>query len=383
VEPSAVRRPAIYPALCCLAGIGLGIRLSLPVPVAVLAIGTLVLIVASLSWRSRAAARPVVGLALLVLGLLVGARDVAQADRRARGYFPPEGRPVELSFEGRTLRVLRLRVAASPEAPTWALDELRAGDRVRVWCRVRVPHPFGNPGASDPRGALASIGVDAVGHVKSARLVEALPGRGSPARRSIDEAVLVARRRLDRALGPGTRSRALLGAMLLGDRAGLSPEIQRRLRNAGMVHLVAISGLHVGLLLLIVLGVARRSGLGRGLCLVAAFLLLPSFAIAVGGRASVLRASLALLVALSGRWIGRDGDGRNSLALVAAGMALFRPALLLDPGFKLSFLATAGIVVLTRILAARIPAPSVPAAAVALSLAAYLATAPVVAHHFG
>jgi competence protein ComEC len=195
--------------------------------------------------------------------------------------------------------------------------------------------------------------------------------------------VLAARRRLDRALGPGTQARALLGAMLLGDRAGLSPEIRRRLRNAGMIHLVAISGLHVGLLVLTVLGLARRSGLGRGLCLVAAFFLLPSFAIAVGGRPSVLRASLALLVALSGRWLGRDGDGRNALALVAAGMVLFRPALLLDPGFQLSFLATAGILLLTPLLAARIPVPAVPASVVALSLAAYLATAPIVAHHFG
>src|SRR4029079_14913205 len=114
----------------------------------------------------------------------------------------------------------------------------------------------------------------------------------------------------------------------------------------------------------------------------------------VGTVRRVALAAAAAALALGGRELHRRGDGLNTLALAAACLVADRRARLLDPGFQLSFLATAGPLTVTFAATAALPtAPRAAAAALpvarpaALSLgasgAAYLATAPAVAWHLG
>ena len=346
-------------------------------------------------------------LALVPLGWALERRDAAAWRARSHGLLPHDGvaremhfigslaEPVERDAEGeRLLRLdgapqgsastasLRLRVRASPSEPTAELDRLETGEVVRVWCRVRRPHGLRNPGSEDPRRSLRGRGLDAVGSIKSARLVErSAQGSGGP-RRWAGRARRFARVRLDRALGEEGPTRALAGAMLLGDRAGLSPELFSRLRRAGLAHLVAISGLHVGLLLGMAHELLRRAGAGPGARLCVLTLLLCGFVLLVGARSPVQRAALGGAAVLVGRSLGREGDGLNGLALLAAGLAALEPASIGDPGFQLTFLATAGILLGARELASRLPGPRLLAASFAVSGSAYLATAPVVATHF-
>lgn len=279
--------------------------------------------------------------------------------------------------------MLELRVASSPPGPMAALDRLRSGDRVRVWCRVRSPRPQGNPGARDPYVVLGARGVDGVGSVKSARLVRRLTEGGASASRARDALRSRARRKLDRLFGSGGDRRALLGAMLLGERAGLGKPVRQRLRDAGLLHLVAISGLHVGILALLLHGLLARQGrLGRARPL----LLLPALAIfcaVVGPRPSVVRAGLAAALFAVGRAGGRDGDGLNTLALLAALLVVARPEVVHDAGYQLSFAATAGILALASRLAPSLPVPGPAGAGIAVSAAAYLAAAPLAAGLFG
>jgi len=370
---------------------------------------------AVLAWGCRARSPRAGTLLLALAALLLGARGErlsAEAVEQRCGWLPGDGRPLELELRGRvlaspeidvegqrrllidgrpvglpvTLPALRvaLRVAdGSAARATIALDALRAGDVVRVWCRLWRPVAPSNPGASDPRTALRARGLDAVGRVKSPWLVEPLR-RGPPgARRWIDELRALARSRLDRAVGRQGTLRGLLGAVLLGERSRLAPELQRRWRASGVIHLIAISGLHVGLLIWLVVETLRRARCRGGWIVVVGIGFVAGFATLVGARPSVLRASLGVAVLLCGRAIGRDGDALNSLAAVALLLVAGQPGVLWDAGFQLSFLASAGILAGVEPISRWLPFPRLPARALAVSVCAYVATAPLSARHFG
>lgn len=287
-----------------------------------------------------------------------------------------EGRRI-LLIEGSEMTV-RLKVAGNR-----SLQSLRSGDRLSVWCRLVVPRGYGNPGSSDPKIWMRARGLHAVGSVKSALLVQKMDRGPASLRTLLDGAKMAARRRLDAAFGDEGPVRTIMGAMLLGDRAALAPDLFRTLRNAGLIHLIAISGLHVGVMSMVLFGALRRARMPAWALLAAALIILPFFALFVGARPPVTRAACSAVLVLVGRWCGRDGDALNSLALLACVLAVFDPAVIRSPSFQLTFLATAGILTLSSPLAAVLPLPRAVAMGIAVSASAYVAAAPVVACHFG
>lgn len=175
----------------------------------------------------------------------------------------------------------------------------------------------------------------------------------------------------------------MMGAMLLGDRGGVDDREWEDLRDSGLVHLLSVSGIHVSLVLGVLVFVLERLRLGTTALAwvgVATFLSLGLF---IGDQPPVWRSVLCASVMLAGRAIGRRGDAVNMLALVAAGMVAWRPALLDDIGFQLSFLATAGILIRTGSIARSIPLPRWLALPFGVSASAYLATLPASLWHFG
>lgn len=217
--------------------------------------------------------------------------------------------------------------------------------------------------------------------MKSARLIERL----APAV-SIGWAERMRRfsgRRLEAVRSLDGEAHALAAALLLGRRAALGPELARRMRDAGLLHLVAISGLHVGLVIWMIHALLRRVPLGRWPGLVLVLALLAGYAVVVGPRAPVLRAAGGAAVLLFGRCLGRRGEAINGLALVAAGLMLLRPGWPSAAGFQLTFAATAGILLFADPWTRRLSLPPPLGAAVAVSGSAYLATAPLAAWHFG
>src|SRR5262249_51932977 len=156
------------------------------------------------------------------------------------------------------------------------------------------------------RRRLLGDGLDAEGRVKSARLVRCLARGGLSIGRALDRAHAAAIARLDAALDPAGRPRAGLGAMLLGDRGLLADADVAILRDAGLVHLISISGLHTAMTVLVLLGLARRAGLGAAGRAVSGVILLPALAAMVGDGAAVWRACGLLAITLVARAAGRD-----------------------------------------------------------------------------
>ena len=345
-------------------------------------------------------------------GLALGGVSASERGRPLRGWIGSDGEAREGHVVGRVLRApelgedgaWHLRAALRPEPdpapgapeafvrltipsgadgePSPVLSNLRAGDRIRVWARIGRPKRPGNPGQIDPRRILAARGEHASGWVKSPRLVE-LSGVGAAGpRRALDVALVWMRGRLDRALGPSGDARALAGAMLLGDREGLRPEVEQILRESGLAHLMAVSGLHVGIVVALLL-VPMHPLLRRPL--LSAAVLAPAilgFATVTGGAAPVSRAALMVLLALVARVAGRSADVRNSLAVTAAVLVSFHPPWIGHVGFQLSVCAVAGITTLAPLLAGRPWAHPAVRGALAISASAHAATAPVLAREF-
>src|SRR5262249_47351356 len=170
---------------------------------------------------------------------------------------------------------------------------------------------------------------------------------------------------------------ALVRGMALGGGAGLSPGAEHAFRDAGLWHLLAVSGQNVAVVALAALAGLRGLGVGRRPAVVAAGLLLAAYCPACDGGASVARAGVAgglgVLTEL------RSGARERWYVLLAglAGLLAFQPRSLGDPGLQLSFAAVVGLFAVAPPLAAWLRGwlPARLADLAGLTLGAGLATA--------
>ena len=191
---------------------------------------------------------------------------------------------------------------------------------------------------------------------------------------------------------------SLAQALLLGQRGGLPADLKEDFKSTGTSHLLAISGLHVGVLLLFSLGASAYLLGRRGyFYLLAPLLLIWGYALLSGLSPSVTRAAIMGTVFLGALGLGRPRSVLPALALAAAVMAGIKPQIIRELSFQLSFTAVAGIALLTQPLndwvlgrvGANLEGDAWPRAlfrwiimAVAVSAAATVATLPLVAFYF-
>lgn len=189
---------------------------------------------------------------------------------------------------------------------------------------------------------------------------------------------------------------ALATAMLLGKRASLPDDLVESFRQTGAAHLLAISGLHVGVLLAVTAGTgAWALGRQRPTYLVVAGAAIWLYALVAGAPPSALRAAAMGTVYLVALGVGRPPSALPALALTAAVMTAVSPNLVRQISFQLSFAAVGGIALALAMFGDALRFGSSPSAAwwkrflgwatalVAVSAAATLATWPLVAVNFG
>ena len=199
--------------------------------------------------------------------------------------------------------------------------------RYRLRGRIAPPQGRTNPGGFDQRAWLLSRGAKGVLRAESAEPLGPLPDWREGFRERLGA-------------GLSLEAREVVEGLVLGDKGGLEtayPLFQR----AGLAHLLALSGLHVGVLVgFAVLGLYP---LGRWRYLLA-LALLPFYLLLAGPSPSLVRASLMAGLSLLGLFLGLGGAG----VVQALGLALFlqlllRPEALLGLGFQLSYLAVLGL----------------------------------------
>jgi competence protein ComEC len=179
------------------------------------------------------------------------------------------------------------------------------------------------------------------------------------------------------------RQGGILLALATGNRAHLDPDDSRRFKETGTFHVLAISGLHMGILGFGVFFLVRSLALGHRVAALAAIGALVSFAALADVRASILRAAVMTSVYFAGKFLHRRVVPINLLGAAALILLVWRPRDLFDLGFQLTFGATLSIMLLAFPLARRFPAlPLRMEFLAAVSLAAQAVTMPLILENF-
>lgn len=266
--------------------------------------------------------------------------------------------------------------------PAAAIADLYPGQTLKVQGRLYVPSPPKNPYGFNFPQYLASQGCYAGLSARRVQLSADGPSWG----------LWRLRQRIARAhaTGLGERAGPLVSAMALDRRAVNVPyDLQDSFVQAGLAHTLAASGFHVSLLLGVVLGImshpaiAKRcphpgwAKLGMGSITLGLYVLM------TGGQPSILRAAVMGLGALVGLALERQVRPLGSLLLAVTLLLLWQPGWIEDIGFRLSVMATLGLMLGVSPLTRWLPwLPPTLATAIAVPLAAYFWTIPLSLFHF-
>ena len=157
---------------------------------------------------------------------------------------------------------------------------------------------------------------------------------------------------------PSEGTAPLVKALLTGDRSGLPRETVQVFRTSGGAHLLALSGLHVGILYLFLsklLWPIGNSPIARCVRYVLTVLLAGLFTLMTGATPSLVRAFLFIVVNETSRLVNRPRDGLQVLSAALLVQLVLAPSAISSLGFQLSYLAMAGIFLLYPVLEAWYP----------------------------
>lgn len=150
---------------------------------------------------------------------------------------------------------------------------------------------------------------------------------------------------------PEQEALGVAGALLLGYEDWLDPEVENDYAMSGVLHILCVSGMHVGLLYMVLgwlfLPMDKIKGL-RHLKFTLFILIIWFYSMVTGFAPSIVRAATMFTFVLAGQWLERPNGIYNTLCASCFFMFLFDPFMIMAPGFQLSFLAVLGIVVLQR-----------------------------------
>lgn len=369
-----MRHPAALPAIALCAGITAGIFLSVSIPPALLVCAWLGAAGAFVSCPHRAATI-IVTAGFAMCGVALGrAADSSSRQTPAIALIEPhvargehqlfgrvEGRlrsDVVRGASGVTLDVVveRIHVNGVPhpavggaligvggDIEAGQILHWRGGRRVAFPATLRRPTRYLNPGVPDAQRQMAWRGTSLVGSVKSARLIE-VTARGGIVSEALASVRACVRHAVAGSVGAWSeRSAAIVLAILIGDRAGLSDAVERRLQEAGTYHVIAISGGNIAIVAGLCVFILRALRLGPRAGGIVVIAVLAAYACVVEGGSSVGRATLMAAIYFAARLRDHRTAPLNAVALTAAVLACVDPLQVVDAGFWLTFGATMGI----------------------------------------
>lgn len=256
------------------------------------------------------------------------------------------------------------------------------GDRLAFEGQLRKPPRFRNPGGFDYSAFLMRKKISAIVSLSSCQKIWKIgSARGNPLVRTAiyfkDRMLSVIHETL-----PHPHS-ALLEGILFGKRAALPEHISNMFTTVGVVHVLAVSGLHVGLIVSIFYWLFRLVRLSRKGAVGPTIVVIILYALMAGSRPSVVRAGIMAVVILVALCVYRQTDIYSSLALAALVILLVNPLALFDVGLQLSFIATLAIIYLYPVLWPRLKfLGSYPAKLLTVSLAAWIGVTPLLSYYF-
>ncbi|EPX78383.1 ComEC/Rec2 family competence protein [Salipiger mucosus] len=407
------QRGHLFPWVPVFLGCGIGLYFALPdePPVWLLGLctGLALVLMAAQRWASYMAAPLLIAAALLIGGFaLAGGRAhwVAGPQLDFRYYGPVQGRVIDIDRSASdalrlTLDRVVLRRMAPAETPRRVRVSLHGrqgfldpapGQVVILTGHLSPPGGAVEPGGFDFRRHAWFLQLGAVGYTRTPVLLLEPAGGGQWVTRARMALSVHVRSRL-----PGETG-AFAAAIMTGDRSGMAQETIEALRHTNLAHLLAISGLHMGLVAGFVFGAVRLLLLlpphtrhhwpGKKIAAAVALLAAAGYLALSGGSIATERAFVMVAVMLTAVILDRRALSLRAVALAAIIVLTLRPEALLGPGFQMSFAATLGLVtVFGRLrdwgIERGLPGWARPILAVVVSsVTASLATAPIAMAHF-
>lgn len=362
-------RGRLFPWVPVCMAVGIGVWLSWPGEPRLAYWGAFGLALAgALVWLSPLAVWQPAGAAVLAAAmgfLLAGARSdlVAAPVLGFRYYGPVEGRVIDIDrSQSDQLRLTLDRVVLERVPPDRTPGRVRVslhgvqgfvdpqpGMRVMMTAHLSPPEGAVEPGGFDFQRLAWFRGLGAVGYTRTPALAQSPPGLW-------DAQVARTRMYLSAALQaaiPGEPG-AFAAAMMTGDRSGMGAEAVQALRDSSLYHLVSISGVHMGLLAAFVFG-ALRGGLAlipplalripaRKVAAVVALAVAAVYLVLSGGDVATTRAFVMVALMLGAVLLDRRAISLRSVAMAAVVIMVVQPEAVAEPGFQMSFAATAALV---------------------------------------
>ena len=221
-------------------------------------------------------------------------------------------------------------------------EKLSIGNSVRVVGIFQKGRNARNPGEFDYQSYLEEMGISALINIYDKSDFEIIsddksifPQKIFEIRKGINEKLKV---------GHTQKAYSLLRGLILADRKMIDYETRNDFVNSGVVHILAVSGLHVGYILLIFLFLLNRTNIMLRVFLTMLGLLI--FLLLTNSPPSVFRATIMTFVGLSAFILNREYNGINALSIAAIILLIINPNELFSPGFQLSFSAVASILLI-------------------------------------
>ncbi len=386
-------------------------------------------------------------LRILTAAAIAGAIFFASAAWAALSYYRiPENHIVTFSYEGSVLATVRGRVISTPQlqesqAPyqqppktTFLLDadairsadgawltttgpvritvgepvhDLAGGRQVELVGSLQRPRPPGNPGQYDWRSADRYKGILVRFFVPGADGVRTLkPASGNWLTSLWRQARLTARRHLDSC--GAEDDTVLLEALVLGERDPALRELNRVMVEAGIAHFLSISGLHLGIFLGFIYWLCRLLTFSPRRSAWAVLIILAGYVLLAEARAPLLRSAIMAAAICIAVISNRNVSTFNAMAAAAIILLVIDPLQIFRAGFQLSFGIVTGIVVLREPIRQLLFGQWLRKrglmvfrdehrarrwlyyrggdwliSLISISISAYVASAPLVAYHFG
>ncbi len=228
--------------------------------------------------------------------------------------------------------------------------DISYGDQLIVPARYKEIQESLNPATFDYKSWLADQGIYHHAFFKQGEVTRLNRNNGNPLIKFAQQLRIKQLEYLKKHL-KSTDATAFSGALILGYRADLDPELLTVYAKTGTIHALSVSGMHVGLIYLLLnslLDLISKRRHFRAIKYVLIFTLVWFYTILTGLSPSVLRSAIMLSVFIIGKAFNKTSDNYNILAFTALLMLIVTPNMVMDIGFQLSFLAVLGLVSLNR-----------------------------------
>lgn len=240
------------------------------------------------------------------------------------------------------------------KALVYVNENLEIGDQLIVNTRFEPIKNSGNPGEFDAESYWKRKGVSHQSFINSSDYYLITPSTNNYFSTKLNEIRAYSAKVLEANLDPELAG--IAKAMILGDKSDLSLEARNSFSNTGAMHVLAVSGLHVGIIMFLLMYFLKwfSKWISSRNAFLLVFTLTWFYAALTGFSPSVLRAALMFSIVLGAQLKGSQGNSLNALFISAFILLTIDPNLLYDIGFQLSYSAMIGILVLYKPVASLI-----------------------------